>query len=156
MSNRQPAQEAAAPQSEAAVPKTQRRRRASTGGFKQKLDAPQRPGYVRRWVDNDPSRIMAMEELGYALASESAGAGEARTDGLGSRIARHGGKRGDGAPQQLVLMECRADDYAVGVKDKEDQLRPFEEAIRAGADTTGRLTDSYEPRDRSSISHNRS
>lgn len=156
MSNRQPAQEAAATQSEAAVPKTQRRRRASTGGFKQKLDAPQRPGYVRRWVDNDPSRIMAMEELGYALASERAGAGEARTDGLGSRIARHGGKRGDGAPQQLVLMECRADDYAVGVKDKEDQLRPFEEAIRAGADTTGRLTDSYEPRDRSSISHNRS
>lgn len=156
MSNRQTAQEAAAPQADAAVPKTQRRRRASTGGFKQKLDAPQRQGFVRRWVDNDPSRIMAMEELGYAMASELAGEGAARTDGLGSRIARHGGKRGDGAPQQLVLMECRADDYAQGVKDKEDQLRPFEEAIRQGADTTGRLTDSYEPRDRSSISHNRS
>lgn len=136
-----------------AVPKSQRRRRASTGGFKQKLDAPQRKGYVRRWVDNDPSRIMAMEELGYALVSEKAGEGEARTDGVGTRIARHGGKRGDGQPQQLVLMECRADDYALGVKDKEDALKPFEEALRAGADTTGRMTDTYEPRDRSSISH---
>lgn len=148
-----PAQETAATSEGGAVPKSQRRRRASTGGFKQKLDAPTRKGYVRRWVDNDPSRIMAMQELGYAMVSDKAGDGESRTDALGTRIARHGGKRGDGQPQQLVLMECRADDYALGVKEKEDALKPFEEALRAGTDTTGRLTDSYEPRDRSSLSH---
>lgn len=135
------------------TPKAQRRRRASTGGFKQKLDAPQRKGYVRRWVDNDPSRIMALEDLGYALVADKAGEDEARTDGMGSRIARHGGKRDNGQPQQLVLMECRADDYAQGVAEKEEQLAPFEKALRAGASTTGRIEDQYEPRDRSSISH---
>lgn len=139
----------------APTPKSQRRRRASVGGFKQKLDAPQRKGFVRRWVDNDPSRIMAMEELGYTFAADKAGEAEARTEGMGTRISRHGGKRPDGAPQSLVLMECRAEDYSLGVQDKEDQLKPFEEAIRAGADTTGRLTDSYEPRDRSSLSRDR-
>lgn len=137
-----------------ATPKTQRRRRSSTGGFKQKLDAPQRKGYVRRWVDNDPSRIMALEELGYSLVAEKAGEAEARTDGLGTRISRHAGKRGDGQPQQMVLMETPVSEYAAGVAEKEDQLRPFEEAIRAGADTTGRMTDTYETRDRSSITHN--
>ena len=135
-----------------ATPVAQRRRRASTGGFRLKLDAPKREGYERRWVDNDPSRIAAMEELGYAMASEKAAEGKSRTDGLGSRITRHAGKRGDGAPQQLVLMECRAEDYALGVKEREDQLKPFEEAIRRGADTTGRLTDQYQTSDPSSIS----
>lgn len=156
MSTQETAHKTAAAQPEGgAVPKSQRRRRASVGGFKQKLDAPQRKGYVRRWVDNDPSRIMAMQDLGYSMVAEKAGEDEARTDGMGTRIARHGGKRGDGAPQQLVLMECRADDYALGVQDKEAALKPFEEALRAGTDTTGRMTDTYEPRDRSSISHER-
>jgi hypothetical protein len=138
-----------------ATPKSQRRRRASTGGFKQKLDAPTRKGYVRRWVDNDPSRIMAMEELGYALVADKAGEDENRTEGMGTRIARHGGKRDNGQAQQLVLMECRAEDYAMGEREKEDQLKPFEDALRRGADTTGRLNDQYEVRDRSSISHER-
>lgn len=153
MSTQTTAQDAA-PQTEgAAVPKNQRRRRSSTGGFKQKLDAPQRKGYVRRWVDNDPSRIMAMEELGYSMVAEKAADAESRTDGLGTRISRHAGKRGDGAPQHLVLMETPEREYAHGVEDKEAALKPFEDALKAGSDTTGRLTNTYEVRDRSSISH---
>lgn len=136
-----------------ATPKSQRRRRASTGGMKQKLDAPQREGFVRRWVTEDPSRIMAMQDLGYDFAADKAAAGAARTDGLGSRISRHAGRNADGTPQHLVLMETPAEEYAVGTKEKEDALKPFEEALKAGADTTGRLKDTYEPRDRSSISH---
>jgi hypothetical protein len=139
----------------AATPKSQRRRRAATGGFKQKLDAPQRKGFVRRWVDNDPSRIIAMEDLGYALVAEKAGEEEARTDGLGSRIQRHAGKRDNGSPQALVLMECRAEDYAQGEREKEDQLKPFEDAIRAGQSTTGPIQDGYEPANRSTIAHER-
>lgn len=130
-----------------AVPSSQRRRRASTGGFRQKLDAPARNGYQRRWVDNDPSRILAMEDLGYSLVNDRAGDGASRTDGLGTRLSRHAGKREDGSPQQLVLMECRAEDYAAGVQDKEDALKPFEEALRARRDTSGRVENSYEPRD---------
>lgn len=135
-----------------ATPKTERRRRSSVGGFKQKLDAPVRAGFQRRWVDNDPSRISAMEELGYSFAGQAAGEGASRTDGQGTRISRHAGKRDNGEPHQLVLMECREEDYALGVKEKEDQLKPFEEAIRAGADTTGTLSDTYAVKDRSSIS----
>ena len=137
-----------------ATPKSQRRRRASTGGMKQKLDAPQREGYVRRWVDDDPSRIMQLQELGYDFAAEKAGDGASRTDGSGTRITRHGGKRADGKPQHLVLMETPVEEYAHGVKEKEDALKPFEEAIARGEDTTGRMTqDAYKPGSRSSISH---
>lgn len=136
-----------------ATPKAQRRRRASTGGLRQKLDAPQRPGYVRRFVDASPARIQAMHQLGYELVADEAAEGAARTDGMGTRIQRLAGKRDNGEPQHLVLMETPAEEYQIGVKEKEQALAPFEEAIRAGADTTGRLTDQYEPRDRSSINH---
>lgn len=132
-----------------------RRRRASTGGFRQKLDAPQREGFVRRWVDDSPTRIMEMQDLGYDFAQEQAGSGAKRTDGLGSRISRLGGKRDDGSPHQLVLMETPAEEYAIGVKEREDALKPFEDALRAGADTTGRLQDTYQPSNRSSITHQR-
>lgn len=130
----------------------QRRRRAQVGGFRQKLDAPQRDGYVRRWVDDSPARIMEMQDLGYDFAQERAATGAQRTDGQGSRISRMGGKRDDGSPHQLVLMETPAEEYAIGVKEKEDALKPFEEALRAGADTTGRLQDAYKPSASSSIS----
>lgn len=131
---------------------TTRRRRASIGGFRQRLDAPQRPGYVRRWVDDSPTRIMEMKELGYDFVHEQAGTGAKRTDGQGSRISRMGGKRDDGSPHHLVLMETPEADYAIGIQEREDQLKPFEAALRAGTDTTGRLQDAYKPSDSSSIS----
>jgi len=133
-------QEAADP-----VPRTQRRRRASTGGFALKLDAPQRPGYVRRFVNGDPARIRAMEELGYTLVTETAGEGSSRTDGQGTRISRHAGKDENGAPFQTYLMETPEEEYAFGLADKEDARKPFEEAIRRSADTTGQVPGAYQP-----------
>jgi len=131
---------------QAPVPPSQRRRRASTGGFAQKLDAPPRPGYVRRWVNgNDPARIREMEELGYTMVSESAGEGSARTDGQGTRISRHAGKDEQGAPFQTFLMETPDREYQLGVQDKEEARKPFEEAIRRSADTTGQVPGAYQP-----------
>lgn len=139
-----------------ATPKTHRRRRANAGGFRLKLEAPQREGFVRRWVDDNPSRVSEMHELGYDFVQDkAAGKDEARTDGLGSRMTRMAGKRDDGTPHQLVLMETPVSEFAVGKAEKEERLKPFEEALKAGADTTGRLTDAYTPRDGSSISHQR-
>lgn len=135
------------------VPKRERRRRSATSGLSLKLEAPGRAGFVRRWVDNHPARVLAMQELGYDLAGEKAGEGAARTDGLGARIERLGGRRESGEPQHLVLMETPADEYGAGATEKEDQLKPFEDAIRRSADTTGRLSNAYEPRDRSSLTH---
>lgn len=139
-----------------ATPKTQRRRRANNGGFRQKLDAPQREGFVRRWVDDSPARIMEMQDLGYDFAQDKAGQGASRTDGQGSRIVRMGGKRDDGSPHNLVLMETPVSEYEVGRAEKEDRLKPFEDALRAGADTTGRLQDAYKPSAGSSLSSGRS
>jgi len=139
-----------------ATPKTQRRRRASTGGFRTKLDAPQREGFVRRWVDDSPSRIAEMHDLGYDFAQEKAGASEAtRTDDIGTRMKRMAGKRDDGSPHHLVLMETPVSEFDIGKAEKEERLKPFEEALRAGVDTTGRLSEAYKPRDGSSISHKR-
>lgn len=135
-----------------ATPKSQRRRRASTGGFQQKLQAPERKGYVRRWVNNEPGRILEMQELGYDFAKA-----DTKTDGMGERITRHAGKSGEGAPMQTFLMECRAEDYELGAREKEEALKPFEEAIRRGDDTTGKLEGAYTPRTsgKSTINHSR-
>jgi len=133
----------------------QRRRRASTGGFALKLDAEQRPGFTRRFVNGDPARIREMEELGYTLVADKAdrASGKTRTDGLGTRISRHAGKQETGEPMQAYLMETPDTLHAQGVAEKEDARKPFEEAIRRSADTTGQVEGAYAPSTRSSINH---
>lgn len=130
------------------VAKTHRRKRASVGGFQLKLDAPQRAGFVRRFVKNDPSRIMRMQELGYDFAEA-----DTRTDDLGTRITRHAGKGEFGQPEHLVLMETPEDQYAIGVAEKEEQRLPFEQALRAGHATDGELTNRNERTSQGSLTH---
>jgi hypothetical protein len=134
-----------------ATPKDRRRPRATTGGFALKLDAPQRPGFVRRFVNGDPLRIMKMEELGYTLVADQAGEGKARTEGKGSRITRLAGKTEEGAPMHAVLMETPAEEYAYGVSDKEEGRKAFEDTIRRSGDPTGQVEGSYAPAGRSTI-----
>jgi hypothetical protein len=136
-----------------ATPEPQRRRRPSTGGFALKLDAPARPGYTRRFVNGDPARIQAMEELGYSFVSQPASEGKARTDGQGTRITRHAGKFESGAPMQAVLMETPDNLYLEGVAEKETARKPFEDAIRRSADTTGEVEGAYAPSTRSTITN---
>lgn len=136
-----------------ATPKASRRRRASVGGFKLKLDAPQREGFVRRFVNDDPARIKAMEDLGYTLVNDRAGEGAYRTEGQGSRISRHAGRDENGKPFQTILMETPASEYEVGMREKEEARKPFETAIARSADTTGQVPDAYQP-GQSTIRHN--
>lgn len=137
------------------IPAGRRRRRASVGGFTTKLDAPKRPGYVRRFVLNDPSRIIALQELGYEFVEDRAGEDDKRTDGLGTRISRHAGRDEVGRPTQLILMETPEEEYAVGVAEKEERLKPFEDAIRRGDDPTGGLarSETYDTGIRSTINN---
>jgi hypothetical protein len=135
-----------------ATPEPQRRRRPSTGGFALKLDAPERPGYTRRFVNGDPARIQEMNELGYAFVTDPAAQGKARTDGKGTRITRHAGKLDSGAPMQAVLMETPDNLYAEGLAEKETARKPFEDAIRRSADTTGEVEGAYAPSTRSTLS----
>lgn len=149
MSTRQPAQ---TPEGEA-VPKLQRRSRSSTGGMSLKLDAPQREGWTRRWVNAaDPLRLERMRELGYAPVAETAAEGNARTDGLGTRISRLAGKTDEGAPYQAILMETPNELYEQGVAEKEADRAKFDEAINRGAFVEDAPDAPYKP-SRSSITH---
>lgn len=134
-----------------AVPPARRRPRPTTGGFTTKLDAEPRPGYVRRFVNGDPNRIMKMEALGYTLVNDQAGDGSARTDGQGSRITRHAGRYEDGAPMQAVLMETPEHEFQYGVADKEAGRRAIEDKIRRSEDPTGQLENQYAPKVQSTI-----
>lgn len=146
MSNSNPAQ----PTVEA-TPAAQRRRRPSVGGHALKLDAEVRPGYKRRFVNGDPMRVKAMEELGYSVVT-AAGEDKNRTEGLGSAISRHAGLDAQGKPFQAVLMETPDDLFDQGVAEKEDGRRQFEEAIRRGLKTDDTPDGAYIP-GRSSITH---
>lgn len=136
-----------------ATPPSRRRPRASAGGFTLKLDAEQRPGYVRRFVNATPTRIAKMEALGYAMASDQAGEGKTRTHGKGSRITRLAGTLESGAPMQAVLMETPAHEYAYGEADREDSRKAVEDVIRRSGDPTGQLENAYVPDVRSSLEH---
>lgn len=144
------AQDAADP----AIPKANRRRRAPTGGIALKLDAPKREGYVRRFVNGDPARIQELKELGYTFVGEKAGDGTKRTQGQGTRISRHAGRFEGGAPMQAFLMETPVSEYQIGVAEKEERLKPFEDAINRGDDPTGGFEkgEMYQP-GRSTINH---
>jgi hypothetical protein len=135
-----------------ATPKHQRRRRASTGGHALKLDAPERKGFVRRWVNDEPGRVQEAHELGYDFAEDKAAEGVSRTDGQGSRISRIVGRDAQGGIKYAYLMETPASEYAKGVIEKEERLAPFEEAINRGGDTTGKVGNAYQP-GRSTINH---
>lgn len=117
-----------------------RRRRASIGGFQLRLDAPQKKGMTMRWVNDEPGRIQSMHELGYDFAER-----DARTEGQGTRIARNVGTHPNGSPKMAYLMETPNDQFAIGVAEKEARLKPFEEAINRGDDTTGKVQDAYTP-----------
>jgi hypothetical protein len=139
-------------ETQAATPVAQRRRRASTGGLSLKLDAQEKPGMVRRFVNGDPLRIQQMEELGYTVVSDRAGEGKSRTDGMGTRITRHAGRDSEGKPFQAVLMETPAELYAEGEAEKESTRTAFEETIRRGLKTDDTPDGAYIP-SRSTITH---
>lgn len=136
-----------------ATPPSRRRPRASAGGFSLKLEAEQRPGYVRRFVNGDPSRILKMERLGYTLVNDQAGEGKSRTDGKGTRITRHAGRTEEGAPMHAVLMETPAHEYAYGESDREEARKAVEDVIRRSGDPTGDLENQYAPAVKSTIEH---
>lgn len=132
-----------------AVPTRTRRSRASVGGLSLKLDAPQRPGWVRRFVNGDPLRIARMEELGYSIVSENAAEGNKRTDSLGTRITRHAGKDDQGKPYQAILMETPAELHAEGEAEREQGRQAFEESIQRNLKTDDTPEGAYIPSQRS-------
>lgn len=122
--------------SEASVPKGRRRKRADNGGYKTRLAAPQREGYHRRWVNDDGIRPQILnQDLAYDFVLDKLSG-----DGPGTRVSRIVGKKASGEPMYAYLMETPIEEFRVGEAEKEDRLKPFEDAIRSNRDTTGELS----------------
>lgn len=115
---------------------TKRRRRASVGGHRLKLQAPSRDGFVRRWVNDDGNRIAEAQELAYDHVTQ----GGIDTSSADSRISRLVGTKANGEPLWAFLMETPAEEYRAGVDDKEAIARQVDEAIAAGRDSTGQMS----------------
>jgi hypothetical protein len=115
-----------------------RRRRASVGGFSLKLGAKTRPGFTRRWFNDDGNRIADAHDLGYDHVTEE---GITSSD-PSSRISRLVGTKANGEPLRAYLMETPDELFAEGVAEKEARNRLVDDAITAGCDSTGQMTHS--------------
>ena len=113
-----------------------RRRRASVGGFALKLTAPARPGFTRRWFNDDGNRIAEAQELAYDFVHEAG----LKTSDLGSRTSRLVGTKANGEPLHAYLMETPDELYAEGVAERDAKTREVDEAIAAGRDSTGQMS----------------
>ncbi len=124
---------------EGAPAPAKRRRRASTGGYFKKLDAPERPGFQRRWFNDTPGRLAYAEELAYEHVTEPG----IKSDSPDSRVRRLVGTQAGGQPQYAYLMETPIEEYQRGIDEKEEAHRAVDEAIRSGSDMTGRVQDAF-------------
>lgn len=125
----------AAPVEQAEAP-AKRRRRGSVGGHALKLDAPQRPGFTRRWFNDDGNRLADAHELGYDPVHEAG----VKTSDLGSGISRLVGTKANGEPLRAYLMETPDELYAEGKAEKEARNRIVDDAIVSGFDSTGQMS----------------
>lgn len=118
---------------EGAASPVKRRRRASVGGHALKLNAPPRPGYTRRWVNDLDNRIAQADDLAYDFVNEKG----IKTDDPSSRVSRLVGTKANGEPLRAYLMETPDELYAEGVAEKEAHNAQVDEAIRAGSYSEG-------------------
>lgn len=127
---------AEAPAPDTTEPLRTRRRRASVGGHASKLSAPTRPGFTRRWVNDDGNRIADMDELAYDHVTDKG----VQSSDAGSRISRLVGTKANGEPLRTFLMETPDELYAEGVAEREAINSQVDQAIVKGADFTGQVT----------------
>lgn len=113
-----------------------RRRRSSVGGHALKLDAPQRPGFKRRWFNDDGNRLADAHELGYDPVHDP----DVQTSDVGSGISRLVGTKANGEPLRAYLMETPDELYAEGLAEKEARNRLVDDSIAAGRDSTGTMS----------------
>lgn len=135
---------------DAAMP-PKRRRRASVGGMARKLDAPTRPGFVRRFFNDVGNRLATALDLGYDFVDEPG----VQTADPSSRINRLAGTQPNGAPLKTYLMETPDELYAEGVAEKEALNRQIDEAISAGSPTEGQIAPKGESYGQGSIKRDR-
>lgn len=126
--NRTERQETEAAPQERKSRRSSRKERVPLNAMQQKLQAPQREGYVRRFVNDEGGRIKDFERAGYTHVEDS----EIHTDGTGERISRRVGVHEDGSPMYAYLMEQDQKWYAEDQDTKQAELDKADAAIQRG------------------------
>lgn len=105
---------------------TGRAERIPLGVRRQRLEAPQRAGFVRRWVNDWPGRLVAAKSAGYSFVYIEA-------EEEGSRRSETVGVNEDGSPLLAYLMEIKESFYRQDQEAKENDIAAQESTISRGA-----------------------
>lgn len=115
-----------------------RSKRVPLGVPRMKMNAPQRPGYVRRWVNDDVGRLDAAQQGGYEFVTGESTSEGGATDGMGTKISRVVGSRDNGQPITAYLMEIKQEWYDEDQQAKNRKIDENEAAIKVGSDSQGK------------------
>lgn len=124
-----------------------RKDRVPLGVARQKLAVPERPGYKRRWINDDGSRLQQALAADYRYVEDPSikvgdDNGNSSTD---SRISRVVGKKKNGQEMRAYLMEISADLYREDQKAKQAEIDEVDRAIRKGGIRNDRGDMGYVP-----------
>ncbi len=120
-----------------------RAKRIPLGSFQQKLQANNRPGFVRRWINDDRQRLQLALQAGYDFVLHD---DKAKSSDDGGRISQIVGSKDGGGALRAYLMEIREEWYWEDQADKQQKIDATENLIRRGELTQKVGTDeSYIP-----------
>lgn len=108
--------------------------KANSGAHEgQKLVAPLRPGFVRRWVNDQKGKLDRMESRGYTCVEEGAADEpfEATSDNAGSKISQRVDFV-DGEPLRAYLMEIPEEFHKQDQQEKEASILETVDAVKKG------------------------
>ena len=94
----------------------------------QKLLATKRPGFVRRWANDEANNLEEMLDRGYTFV-EDRDTVIPSTD-VGERKSQHVGVKTDGSGLRAYLMEIPEEFYEEDQKEKEAEIRKVEQQTR--------------------------
>mgnify|MGYP005843642093 CR=1 FL=1 len=115
----------------------------------QRLVAPSRPGFHRRWVNDEGPGLQNRLQRGYEFVTDDDEAIPSSDEG--SRKSQIVGTGKDGQPLRAYLMEIREDFYEEDQRAREESIRKNESQIRRAeyggpGDSIGATGHAYAPK----------
>lgn len=103
--------------------------RIPLGAAQPKLGASQRPGYVRRWINDDRQRLQLAQSAGYEFVLSDP---NAKSSDDGNKISQIVGSKDGGGGLRAYLMEIREEWYREDQAVKTQKIKATENMIKRG------------------------